>query len=139
MRAQQVFTAYDRGPTRASRYRYCPSCGTTLVGDGSDCSRVRCSSCGWVHYRNPAPGVVIVIIDGDRVLLGKRGESSVAAHRWCLRRSGLPGHNPEGRWAACAPPLSRDRQRRSLPHIFRRRASTMNAGVLPWAGMRTLP
>lgn len=37
--------------------------------------RLACSSCGFVQHRNPAPVVSILVVDGDRVLLGKRGGS----------------------------------------------------------------
>ena len=36
-------------------------------------SRPTCSSCGFVQHRNPAPTVSVLVVDGGRVLLGKRG------------------------------------------------------------------
>jgi ADP-ribose pyrophosphatase YjhB (NUDIX family) len=35
--------------------------------------RPTCFSCGYVQYRNPAPTVSVLVVDGERVLLGKRG------------------------------------------------------------------
>jgi 8-oxo-dGTP pyrophosphatase MutT (NUDIX family) len=43
-----------------------------------------CPSCGYVHYRNPAP-CVSVLIEGDAgFLVGKRAEGSIYAGLWCL-------------------------------------------------------
>jgi 8-oxo-dGTP diphosphatase len=35
--------------------------------------RPTCTSCGFIQFKNPAPTVSILIVKGDRVLLGKRG------------------------------------------------------------------
>jgi ADP-ribose pyrophosphatase YjhB (NUDIX family) len=35
--------------------------------------RSTCPACGYVQFKNPAPTVSVVIVDGGRVLLGKRG------------------------------------------------------------------
>jgi hypothetical protein len=35
--------------------------------------RPACSNCGFVQHRNPAPTVSVLVVDEDRVLLGKRG------------------------------------------------------------------
>lgn len=85
MHAKQVFAAYDHATTRFARgYRYCPDCATPLERRLADASRPLCPGCGWVHYRNPAPGVVIMITEGERVLLGRRAGSSFAPGKWCL-------------------------------------------------------
>lgn len=85
MHAKQVFTAYDHTNGHfKKRYRYCPDCATPLFHPPHDAQRPLCPACGWVHYRNPAPGVVIVITAGDRVILGRRGRSSFAPGKWCL-------------------------------------------------------
>ena len=85
MVAQQVFSTYDHARNRVdNKYKYCPRCGTPLPSEVPDKRRERCSACGWVHYQNPSPGVVVVITDGDQVLLGKRAGGSFAAHKWCL-------------------------------------------------------
>jgi len=34
--------------------------------------RSHCSSCGFTYYRNPSPAVSILVIENNRVLLGKR-------------------------------------------------------------------
>lgn len=64
-------------------FTVCPHCATALerrqVGD-----RVRsaCPACGYVHYRNPAVGVAVIVRDGGKVLLGRRAGSYRG--RWCI-------------------------------------------------------
>ena len=86
MLPQQVFSAYDRNGTDApSRYRYCPVCSAPLVVAAPPAEpRQVCPACDRVCYRNPAPGVVILITVGDSVLLGRRALSSFGAGAWCL-------------------------------------------------------
>ena len=85
MLAKQVFNANDRTKKKVEKsYQYCPLCGTPLTRETSKDQRARCLQCGWVHYQNPSPGVVTVITEGDRVLLGKRVLGSFAARKWCL-------------------------------------------------------
>lgn len=83
---KQIFSAYDHTGTKdRTEYRFCPLCGASLHRDGTQAaSRTCCGGCGWVHYRNPAPGVVILITEGNRVLLGRRAGSSFAPGSWCL-------------------------------------------------------
>jgi ADP-ribose pyrophosphatase YjhB (NUDIX family) len=77
MRARQVFSAYagDAGKEGEDlgRFKYCPFCGTELaleVKGGKQ--RPACTNCGFVQFRNPVPGVVVLIDKEDHVLLGKR-------------------------------------------------------------------
>ena len=69
-------------------YTFCPMCTTTLewvkVGDAK---HMRCPSCRYVHWRNPAVGAAVVVFDDDnRILLIRRG----------------PGMTREGYWAVPA-------------------------------------
>jgi ADP-ribose pyrophosphatase YjhB (NUDIX family) len=84
--AKQVFAAYDYISNRSSgkAYRFCPVCAAPLTRTVSENSHAFCPACGWNHYLNPAPGVVILIPEGGKVLLGKRAQSSYAAQKWCL-------------------------------------------------------
>ena len=53
--------------------RHCLACGTRLavaVVEGS--RRRRCPRCGWIHYANPVPATAAVIVEGGRLLLGRR-------------------------------------------------------------------
>jgi NADH pyrophosphatase NudC (nudix superfamily) len=85
MHAKQVFTAYDHGGNgRGRQYRYCPACATPLSRTADADSRLVCPRCGFVHYQNPAPGVVILITAEERVLLGRRAGTSYAPGKWCL-------------------------------------------------------
>lgn len=53
-----------------SQPRFCPGCGTALVGTGG---HLDCPSCGLVFYRNPLPAVMILATDSrGRVLLVRR-------------------------------------------------------------------
>jgi ADP-ribose pyrophosphatase YjhB (NUDIX family) len=71
---KQVFAHYERGDPPEDGFKYCPFCSTQLVlAESGHALRPICSNCGFVHYRNPAPTVSILVVDGDRVLLGKRG------------------------------------------------------------------
>ena len=64
-------------------FRFCPHCAAMLehrqVGDRE---RGVCPACGWVHYRNPAVGVAVIVRDGGRVLLGRRAGSYRG--QWCI-------------------------------------------------------
>jgi ADP-ribose pyrophosphatase YjhB (NUDIX family) len=74
MRVKQVFAHYEQPDQAAGRFTHCPFCGSHLVLRESDHQlRPVCADCGFVQYRNPAPTVSILILDGGCVLLGKRG------------------------------------------------------------------
>ncbi len=56
-------------------YEFCPICKSGLVTKKvDDNSRLVCSKCGWVHYMNPLPSVVVFLRNtrGD-ILLIRRG------------------------------------------------------------------
>ena len=73
MHARQVFSHYRRVAPSAGAFRYCPSCRTDLVPVESGRKlRPTCPACSFVQYRNPAPAVSILVVDRDRVVLGKR-------------------------------------------------------------------
>lgn len=84
MQAKQVFSAYDRENKRSKEFKYCPFCGTRLsLREKGGKPRPTCSNCGFVHFQNPSPGVVVVIEKDDRVLLGKRS-GSYGQGKWGL-------------------------------------------------------
>src|SRR5262249_767660 len=83
---RQVFRAYeaadadtDGGPL------HCARCGLTCRPrrDGER-TRPACPGCGWVAYRNPAPGVAVLVTEGDRVLLGRRAGRTRGGGLWEL-------------------------------------------------------
>ncbi len=67
-----------------ARPTYCPQCGDPLVTRtiGSR-ERLTCPACGYVHYRNPVPGVGILIEMEGGVVLVKRG-GQVKPGQWAL-------------------------------------------------------
>jgi len=74
MQAKQVFASYSgKADSDPGQFRTCPFCGTQLElkGKGGR-QRPACPSCGFVQFRNPVPGVVVVIEKAGHVLLGKR-------------------------------------------------------------------
>jgi len=57
----------------SSEFSYCPVCAQPLEdAHEGEHVRMRCPSCGYVHYRNPAPAVGVVVVEDGRVLLVKR-------------------------------------------------------------------
>lgn len=79
----QVYDHYGRAAYWTDGFRFCPQCAAPLAWhDIGGRPRPACPACGFIQFRNPAPAVSVLIVDGDRVLLG--------------RRSGPPG---EGTWA----------------------------------------
>ena len=74
MQAKQVFSAYDgKEDGSLGQFKYCPFCGTQLaLKERGGRQRPACPNCGFVQFRNPVPGVVVVIDKEGDVLLGKR-------------------------------------------------------------------
>jgi 8-oxo-dGTP diphosphatase len=68
----------------AEEPRYCTACGAALGPlEGLLGSRQQCLSCGRIHYRNPAVGVAVVIVQGGEILLGHRARGRHAG-LWCI-------------------------------------------------------
>jgi ADP-ribose pyrophosphatase YjhB (NUDIX family) len=66
------------------RYRYCPLCGEELtLKEKGGKQRPTCPSCGFVQFRNPFPGVVVLIEKEEAVLLGRR-RGGFGAGTWGL-------------------------------------------------------
>lgn len=66
-------------------YRFCPLCATPLITrPRGERQRPVCPACGFVHYRNPTIGVAVVLLDRDRVLLGRRAPGVSYAGQWCI-------------------------------------------------------
>ena len=84
MQIRQVFAAYDQQENQAvGGFKYCPFCRTPLVLEESGHKlRPTCPSCGFIQFKNPSPAVGVLVVEGNKVLLGKR--------------SGAPGG---GKWA----------------------------------------
>src|SRR5262249_3529277 len=83
---RQVFRSYETADADAVRAPlHCAHCGLTCrpCRDGER-TRPVCPGCGWVAYRNPAPGVAVLVTDGDRVLLGRRAGRTRGGGLWEL-------------------------------------------------------
>lgn len=66
--------------SKVMAYKFCPHCARELKRFlDEDRHRLRCPACGWVHYMNPTVGVAVVLIDKERILLGKRRDGG-----WCI-------------------------------------------------------
>lgn len=61
---------------------FCPRCGGAWRPPATG-SSLSCANCGEVTYRNPAVGVAVIVLDGDRVLLGRRARGRYAG-AWCI-------------------------------------------------------
>jgi ADP-ribose pyrophosphatase YjhB (NUDIX family) len=85
MQLKQVFSTYHgQKGGNLGQFRYCPFCGTQLaVKEKGGKQRPVCPDCGFVQFRNPVPGVVVVIGKKGTVLLGKR-RGGFGAGKWCL-------------------------------------------------------
>lgn len=71
---KQFLALYDwqNNPSQ-DRYQFCPMCGVDLrVRDIEQRPRKYCLQCGFIHFRNPLPGVTIIVEQDGKVLLGKR-------------------------------------------------------------------
>jgi 8-oxo-dGTP diphosphatase len=73
MQIKQVFSTYSgKEDGDFGQFTYCPRCGTRLeLKEKGGNNRPTCSNCGFVHFRNPLPGVVVLIEKDKQVLLGK--------------------------------------------------------------------
>jgi 8-oxo-dGTP diphosphatase len=83
---KQVFSTYSGGNEdgRLERFKYCPFCGTQLaLKEKGGKQRPVCPNCGFVQFRNPVPGVVVLIEKAGTVLLGKR-RGGFGAGQWGL-------------------------------------------------------
>ncbi|MDD4857256.1 MAG: NUDIX hydrolase [Candidatus Krumholzibacteria bacterium] len=57
----------------SAEFLFCPLCATPLERSREGVhARMICPSCGFIHYRNPAPAAGLLIVDGGRVLLVRR-------------------------------------------------------------------
>src|SRR5688572_16618738 len=68
---QQIFAGYDAAEAPASLPAFCVACGTPLVWDPA-ITYSRCPNCQRRTFRNPYPGVAILVVREGRVLLGRR-------------------------------------------------------------------
>jgi ADP-ribose pyrophosphatase YjhB (NUDIX family) len=74
MEPRQVFATYDHAAKNTTGgFTYCPICAAELTPvKYGELMRPTCPQCGYIQHRNPGPGVVVLIVEGDRILLGRR-------------------------------------------------------------------
>ena len=83
---RQVFRDYETADADAGGPPlHCARCGLICqpCREGGR-TRQACPGCGWVAYRNPAPGVAVLVTEDDRVLLGRRAGATRGGGRWEL-------------------------------------------------------
>lgn len=86
MKAKQIFELYHRQEKGTiDTCKYCPKCGAKyhLTSSGRH-SRKKCPRCGSILYQNPSPGVIVLIVDDDMILLGKRAQKVFMGGKWSL-------------------------------------------------------
>ena len=68
-----------------SRFKYCPECAGELVRELIEGRRrLRCQTCGEIHYENPLPATAVVCRnEKGELLLVKRNEQPCVG-QWCL-------------------------------------------------------
>ena len=85
MQAKQVFSTYSgKEEGNLGQFKHCPFCGARLVlEEKGGKNRPACPNCRFVQFRNPFPGVVVLIEKDGQVLLGRRS-GSYGAGKWGL-------------------------------------------------------
>lgn len=85
MNIRQVFTKQAKEGEEPDYFQFCPHCSSSLAPrDENGVMRKYCPACGYIQYRNPLPGVAVLIIKDGKILLGKRGPASFRSGTWCL-------------------------------------------------------
>lgn len=86
MKFQQIFSTYSyQGNTGLTGIKYCSRCGEPYeFKEESGKIRPMCPQCGFIYYKNPSPGVSVLIVEGEQVLLCKRGPGNFQSGKWCL-------------------------------------------------------
>ena len=65
-------------------YKFCPKCGDhlDLVPRGEQ-QRLICRGCAFILYRNPIVGVAVILMEDQKILLGRRSRGEYTGH-WCI-------------------------------------------------------
>jgi len=86
MKTRQVFERYDRNIVSSiTPPTYCPQCGKKFdLVPLEKGYRLECKSCRFIFYKNPYPGVVVLINDHGKILIGKRAKNVFEGGKWSL-------------------------------------------------------
>ena len=86
MKTQQIFATYNHTTAeRRETHRFCSACGAECIAKLSGGKfRKACPTCGVIYYQNPLPGVAILIVNNDKLLLCRRAQGRFEGGRWCL-------------------------------------------------------
>jgi 8-oxo-dGTP diphosphatase len=86
MDPRQVFRTYElRGELNVVDMAYCQHCGALLSRTmAAGRAHETCSNCGRKSYRNPAPAISVLVVNGERFLLARRYASAFQGGKWCL-------------------------------------------------------
>ena len=86
MKTKQIFETYERKQNRTiAQLKYCPRCGAQSISTHSvKHGQLQCATCGFSLYQNPSPGIVVLIIDDDMILLGERDNKVFMGGKWSL-------------------------------------------------------
>jgi 8-oxo-dGTP diphosphatase len=84
MKFKQVFGT-GLGDNGLEDIQYCSRCSHEYeYREESGRLRPVCPSCGFIYYKNPSPGVSVLIVENERVLLCKRAPGNFQSGKWCL-------------------------------------------------------
>ncbi len=75
---KQAFSQINSFQSNITDYKYCPCCGKELISDTNN----SCPSCKFIQYKNPLPGVSVLIENSNNeILVGRRrGDHDL----WCM-------------------------------------------------------
>ena len=66
------------------RYQYCPRCATAFDWRVIHArERMVCPGCDFIFWQNPVVGVAVIILDEDRIILGRRSRG-IYQGAWCI-------------------------------------------------------
>jgi 8-oxo-dGTP diphosphatase len=67
------------------RFSFCPKCGGRLgYSRTGERKRLVCVDCGYIMYENPIVGVAAIVVEGDKILLGRRAVGATYSGLWCI-------------------------------------------------------
>ncbi|MDR3590098.1 MAG: NUDIX hydrolase [Negativicutes bacterium] len=67
------------------RFWFCPKCGGSLdYRQAGERCRLVCGRCSYIMYENPIVGVAAIVLEGGRILLGRRAAGATYPGLWCI-------------------------------------------------------